>query len=119
MSGLMLFNGGERSADVARSTSYVTQTDIHLSMLTVRETLSFAAELRMDAYETALNKQVRVNKVMEMILLKEQGETLVGGLDYFTRGLSAGQRRRLSIGVEIINFPALIFLDGECPAAVC
>ncbi len=42
--------------DVSRDTSYVTQVDIHLSMLTVRETLQFAAEMRMDSNETPLNK---------------------------------------------------------------
>lgn len=50
-----------------------------------------------------------VEMVLVMLGLKEQESTRVGGV--FFRGLSGGQKRRLSIGVEIIAQPNMIFLD--------
>ena len=47
--GEIYFNGGPRTASVVRSTAYVMQDNVHISSLTVRETLHYAAALRMDA----------------------------------------------------------------------
>jgi len=73
------------------------------------QSLTYAAELRMDQKNDPKIRVARVNKIMDMLGLTEHAGTLVGNEDI--RGISGGQLKRLSIGVEIINLPDLIFLD--------
>ena len=111
ISGDILFDGVERNASLSRNMAYVMQDDLHIPNLTVKETLYFAAELRMDESETVEAKIARVDKVMTMLLLSDVENAIVGG--GLIRGLPGGKRRRVSIGVEIVNFPRLLFLDGK------
>jgi ABC-type multidrug transport system ATPase subunit len=108
ISGQILFNGEERSIGIMRQTAYVMQDNVHIPVLTVRETLQFAARLRMDMLNEKV-REARVQKVLDMLGLDHVSDTLVGGEDI--RGISGGQLKRLSIGVEIVNLPDLIFLD--------
>ena len=90
--------------------AYVMQDDVHIGVLTVEETFTYAAKLRLDSSafsDDAL--QQRVNKITDMMGLKEQKDTVIG--EHGLRGVSGGQRKRVSIGVEIIHLPELIFLD--------
>jgi ABC-type multidrug transport system ATPase subunit len=109
ISGDILFNGSERSASVMRSSAYVMQDNVHIGVLTVRQTLSYAAELRLSERMSAQTKLKRVDKILDMLGLAEHADTLVG--NEYIRGISGGQLKRLSIGVEIIHLPDLIFLD--------
>jgi len=124
--GQILFNGEERTDGIMRQTSYVMQDNVHIFVLTVRETLYYAARLRMDTTNESV-RAARVQKVLDMLGLSEVSETIVG--NETIRGISGGQLKRLSIGVEIINLPDMIFLDEpttgldsaiafECMAAV-
>src|SRR5690606_9020761 len=78
-------------------------------VLTVRQTLQFAAALRMQQKYKKSARVARVDKILDMLGLQEVAETIVG--TETIRGVSGGQLKRLSIGVEIINLPDLIFLD--------
>jgi ABC-type multidrug transport system ATPase subunit len=89
--------------------AYVMQDNVHLTKLTVRECLYFAAELRMSKAESKEAKKLRVEKIISMLELGLVAETVVG--DELVRGLSGGQLKRLSIGVELVTLPALMFLD--------
>lgn len=109
ISGDILFNGAPRNPLVMRSTAYVMQDNHHIGVLTVRQTLTYAAHLRMNENIDIKLKNARVNKIMDMLGLTEHAGTLVG--NEHIRGISGGQAKRLSIGVEIINLPDLIFLD--------
>ncbi|KAK0202104.1 P-loop containing nucleoside triphosphate hydrolase protein [Desarmillaria ectypa] len=90
--------------------AYVTQTDILLPTLTVRETLMYAADLRLPA---SITGEKRIRLVEETILelgLKECANTPVG--DGFRRkGCSGGERRRVSLGVQLLGNPSVLFLD--------
>jgi ABC-type multidrug transport system ATPase subunit len=110
ITGKILFDGIERNSALSRNIAYVMQDDLHIPNLTVKETLYFAAELRMDESESDQAKLDRVNTVINMLLLSDVENSIVGG--GVIRGLPGGKRRRVSIGVEIVNFPGLIFLDG-------
>lgn len=102
--------GGKEERRRRRSAfAYITQDDVHLSQLTVRETLWIAALLRMEDRVGREERLARVEMLEGILGLTEARETVVG--DVFKKGLSGGQRRRLSIGVEIVNLPTLIFGD--------
>ena len=109
INGDILFNGGEVTKSVMRSSAYVMQDNVHIGVLTVRQTLTYGAQLRMAQAVDPKLKVARVNKIMDMLGLTEHAGTIVGNEKL--RGISGGQLKRLSIGVEIINLPDLIFLD--------
>ena len=92
-----------------RSFAYVMQDNVYIGLLTVRESLYYAAELRLSEKMSAEDKKKRVDKIINMLGLEKQADTILG--TSFRRGVSGGQLKRVSIGVEIINLPDLMFLD--------
>lgn len=106
-SGSLLYNN-ETSLDNYRH-AYVIQQDILMPTLTCFETLMFSAELKLPKLTM---KDQRIQLVHELILqlgLKECKDTIVG--DSQNKGLSGGERRRLSVGLQLISNPSVIFLD--------
>lgn len=87
--------------------SYVPQQDILLPRLTCRETLMYAADLKLN--KSKEEKIMIVNQLIDELGLKECADTLVG--DSSHRGLSGGEKRRLSIGTQMIANPSIMFLD--------
>ncbi|KAL1531751.1 Cystathionine gamma-synthase [Salvia divinorum] len=77
-------------------------------MLTVYETLMFAADFRLGSMSTA-DKRQRVEQLIEKLGLSSSRNTYIG--DEGRRGVSGGERRRVTIGVGIIHGPSLLFLD--------
>lgn len=98
-----------RTRVISKSAAYVMQDNVHIGVLTVRESLRYAAELRLKENLPAAAKDKRVQKILDMLGLEAVAETVVG--DENTRGISGGQVKRLSIGVEIVSLPDLIYLD--------
>jgi ABC-type multidrug transport system ATPase subunit len=80
-----------------------------LSMLTVRETLRFAARLRLPGAMSAEEKNARVEEVIEELGLADVADTYIGNPQ--KRGISGGERKRVTIGIELITNPSMIFLD--------
>jgi len=108
--GEVLFNGQPRDGTYWRESSYVKQDDVHIAQLTVQETLRFAARLRMTGQLFSdAEREARVNMVADLLGLDVCLYSICG--DAMNRGISGGQLKRLSIGVEIMNMPSLIFLD--------
>ncbi|KAL6638750.1 hypothetical protein ACP70R_023609 [Stipagrostis hirtigluma subsp. patula] len=89
--------------------SYVMQDDQLFPMLTVLETLRFAAEVRLPPSLSRAEKLDRVWELIEQLGLQTTAHTYIG--DEGTRGVSGGERRRVSIGTDIIHKPSLLFLD--------
>jgi ABC-type multidrug transport system ATPase subunit len=83
---------------------YVPQQDLVRGNDTVRATLEAAAQLRMPADTPMHVCAERAAWAAEMLGLRREGDTLVGRL-------SGGQRKRLSIAVELVGDPTLFFLD--------
>ena len=107
LSGTLLVDGREPSEASIPYTAYVPQFDLHIPSFTVRETLVFAARLRMKGGEMEVDQ--KVNEIIEILGLESCQFTIVGS--EIVSGISGGQLRRLSLGVEIITSPPLILLD--------
>ena len=85
-----------------------------LGTLTVRETLRYAALLRMPSKLFSWREMMdRVDIVMEELGLTKSADTVVG-IPGVTKGLSGGERKRLCIAVEMLNEPAILFLGMLC-----
>lgn len=102
--------GGVATGDASQvSQAYVQQDDLFYSMLTVRETLKMAAHLRLARDVSDAEKDAFVEALINKLGLAQSADTPVG--DAKTRGLSGGEKKRLSIGCELIGSPALMFVD--------
>lgn len=105
ITGEITYNG----SSLLTSSAYVMQDNVHVGLLSVRQNLYFAAQLRLPEHWDKAKKEQRVNKILDMLGLTEVANTVVGTATL--RGISGGQLKRLSIGVEIVNLPNLMFLD--------
>eukprot|EP01126_Amoeba_proteus_P027057 TRINITY_DN2681_c0_g1_i9.p1 TRINITY_DN2681_c0_g1~~TRINITY_DN2681_c0_g1_i9.p1 ORF type:complete len:518 (-),score=101.00 TRINITY_DN2681_c0_g1_i9:59-1612(-) len=87
--------------------AYVTQEDWLMGTLTVRETISFYAALRLscDKHE----RETKVEEVLHLFGLDLIGDSRVGSA--IMRGISGGEKKRTSIACEFVTDPGLIFLD--------
>jgi len=110
-SGDLLFNNTVPTDSVIRAlTSYVVQDDnALLPSLTVRETLHFAAIIRLPTHFTRSQKVARAETVMAQLGLRHCADTLIGS--EFVKGISGGEKRRVSIGIQILTDPKILFLD--------
>ena len=86
-----------------------TQDDMCLWNLTVRETVMFAAKLRLPQSTPETEKDNRVTELVELLGLSHIADSIVGKEG--RRGISGGERKRVSIGVELITSPDVLFLD--------
>ncbi|KAI3871189.1 hypothetical protein MKW98_015089 [Papaver atlanticum] len=110
LKGSVTINGEALDSGVLKMISaYVMQDDLLFPMLTVEETLLFSAEFRLPRYLSKSKKMERVQAVIDELGLRNAAKTLIGDEGY--RGISGGERRRVSIGVDIIHDPILLFLD--------
>ncbi|SCU82895.1 LANO_0B07778g1_1 [Lachancea nothofagi CBS 11611] len=89
------------------TTAYLTQQDILSARLTCRETLQYASALKLR--ESKAERRKLVEELIAELGLRDCADTLVG--DSRHPGLSGGEKRRLSIGVQMISNPSLLFLD--------
>ena len=98
-----------------RISGYVPQSDALFPLLTVKETLLFSAHIRLPSSAFKLSEKLeRVESLMAELGLAHVGNRRVGNVhvDMDTRGgLSGGERRRVSIGVELIHDPPVLLLD--------
>ncbi|KAM3141213.1 hypothetical protein pb186bvf_006598 [Paramecium bursaria] len=86
--------------------SYVMQNDILLETLTPREALTFVASFK---YNDDQVIQRRVNETLKNMKLEGCQHTKIGG--FIFKGLSGGERKRTSIGIELVSDPCCILLD--------
>lgn len=109
VSGRTSFNGHEMSKSIRRSIGYVSQDDLLYECLTVYETLYYAALLRLPKFMTKEEKLGRVEAVISALGLNKCRDTLIGG--GFRRGVSGGERKRVSVGHELLINPSVLILD--------
>ncbi|KAL3139516.1 hypothetical protein ABBQ38_003839 [Trebouxia sp. C0009 RCD-2024] len=108
LAGNLLINGQPiETANIRQG--YVQQEDMFFSQLTVRETLMMAAHTRMPGQTSAAQKKAFVEDLIKRLGLTKAADSVVG--DKKKRGLSGGEKKRLSIGVELIAQPMLLFTD--------
>ncbi|VAI30388.1 unnamed protein product [Triticum turgidum subsp. durum] len=93
----------------ARISGYCEQTDVHSPQITVSESVAYSAWLRLPPEVDSKARNEFVKEVLEIIELDEIRDFLVGipGVN----GLSTEQRKRLTIAVELVSNPSIIFMD--------
>ncbi|CAM6119568.1 unnamed protein product [Calypogeia fissa] len=93
----------------ARIAGYCEQNDIHSPAVTVYESLIFSAWLRLDRETDDNMKREFVQEVMDLVELVPLKDAIVGSPG--ESGLSTEQRKRLTIAVELVANPSIIFMD--------
>ncbi|KAK9125036.1 hypothetical protein Scep_013882 [Stephania cephalantha] len=91
-----------------RICGFVAQEDSLLPLLTVKETLMFSAKFRLRGMSSK-EKEERVESLMQELGLVHLAHSYVG--DEETRGISGGERKRVSIGIDVIHDPLILLLD--------
>ncbi|KAF0707976.1 hypothetical protein As57867_006468, partial [Aphanomyces stellatus] len=102
-------NGRPRDSHFRLLASYVAQEDSLLGSFTVLETLRYAAQLSVASTVSAQERELRVQEAIDDMGLRSCEHTIVG--DIFRKGLSGGQKRRLSIAIELLSHPTILLLD--------
>lgn len=95
-------------AQLKKICGYVTQEDNLLPLLTVRETLMFSAKFRLK-HSSQTEREETINRLMLELGLNHIADSYVGDED--KRGISGGERKRVSIGIDVIHDPPILFLD--------
>lgn len=109
ITGDILVNGKPLDKSFERSTGYVQQQDLHVEELTVRESLAFAARLRRPMSVPDEEKLEYVETIIDILGMGNYADAVVG---LTGNGLNVEQRKKLSIGVELVAKPSLlVFLD--------
>ena len=129
VAGKTLVGGSEiDTASFQHISSYVEQEDTLIGSLTVEETLKFSAELSLAGYVAVSNyyqatttyttphrstsKAERMNRVQLLLRsfgIQDQAKTLIG--TPIRKGISGGQKRRLSVASQLITSPKILFMD--------
>lgn len=91
------------------TSAYVMQQDLLLPTLTVRETLQYAADLRLPSLSNAKERRAIVESVILELGLKECANTRIGSSIH--KGCSGGEKRRVSIGVQMLANPSVLYCD--------
>lgn len=109
LTGKTTYNNQPFSGSIKRRTGFVAQDDVLYPHLTVAETLVFTALLRLPKTLTKDEKVVHVERVISELGLNNCRNSMIGGP--LLRGISGGEKRRVSIGQEMLINPSLLLLD--------
>lgn len=94
---------------ISAFSTYVGQEDALIGSLTVRETMHFAARLSLPSTVSKAERKKRVEDLIASFGLQDQADTIVG--TPIKKGLSGGQKKRLSVASRLVTDPSIIFLD--------
>ncbi|KAL6269725.1 hypothetical protein ACE6H2_026636 [Prunus campanulata] len=106
--GKILING-QKQALAYGTSAYVTQDDTLITTLTVSEAVYYSAQLQLPDSMAKAEKKERAEITIREMGLQDAMNTRIGG--WGSKGLSGGQKRRVSICIELLTRPNLLFLD--------
>lgn len=109
ISGTITYNGHPFSSSAKRKIGFVTQDDVLYPHLTVFETLTYAALLKIPSTLSREEKIEQAELIIMELGLKRCRNTIIGGP--LLRGISGGERKRVSIGQEMLVNPSLLLVD--------
>jgi ABC-type multidrug transport system ATPase subunit len=89
--------------------AYVTQDNVLMSTMSVREAVYYSAQLQLPDTMPVAEKRAHTDDVIREMGLGDAMDTRIGGR--MTKGISGGQRKRLTICIEMLTRPRLLFLD--------
>jgi ABC-type multidrug transport system ATPase subunit len=98
------------SVDVRKQIAFVAQDGSLQVTSTPRESIRFSAKLRLPISTTDADIETLTTSMLSELGLDDCADTIVGG-GQLAKGISGGQRKRTSVGVELVTNPALVFLD--------
>jgi len=101
-------NGKDESRHMKEISAFVTQDDILFEVLTPRELLQFAADIKLVG-KTEVEKKMLIEKILLSLGLEDNADTKVGSV--LNKGISGGERKRAAIAYELITEPMILFLD--------
>jgi ABC-type multidrug transport system ATPase subunit len=105
----LLFISLSRSVRLFFKIAFVAQDDSLQVTATPREAIKFSAKMRLPRSMTEEGLNNLTETMLEELGLTDCADVLVGGA--LLKGISGGQRKRTSVGVELVAHPALVFLD--------
>ena len=107
-----------RDANIRRQYfAYVAQEDALHAASTPRESLAFSARLRLPKSTTQQEIDALVQEYIKDLGLTACADSMIGG--GLKKGISGGEKRRVSIGMELISRPKIVFLDEPTSGLVC
>jgi ABC-type multidrug transport system ATPase subunit len=108
--GSLTFNGTvPKRKHYHRDVAFIQQEDVHMATLTVEETLRFSADCQMPAGVSSKVKAERVEAILQLLGLKHRADTVVG--DALLRGVSGGEKKRVTVGIEWTKSPGVWLFD--------
>ncbi|KAG6615866.1 ATP-binding Cassette (ABC) Superfamily [Phytophthora cinnamomi] len=103
--GDIIVNGEPKNpANFSRITAYCEQMDIHSEAASIYEALVFSANLRLPPTFTKEERMNLVHETLELLELSPIASAMIGSL-------SVEQKKRVTIGVEVVSNPSILFLD--------
>uniref|UniRef100_A0A0E0Q6R9 ABC transporter domain-containing protein n=1 Tax=Oryza rufipogon TaxID=4529 RepID=A0A0E0Q6R9_ORYRU len=108
MRGDILMNGLREKLSFGTS-AYVTQENVLMATLTVTEAVHYSAQLQLPDSMPAADKRALADRAIRQMGLGAVAGVRIGGR--VCKGISGGQRKRVSICVELLASPSLLFLD--------
>lgn len=109
VTGMICFDGKQipSAGELKKYSSYLRQEDIFHVNLTPREVLRFS--LNMTSNESDEVKTKKINETLKQLNLEKCADSRIGNFE--SKGISGGEKRRLSMAMEFINDPSIVFLD--------
>ena len=98
-----------KSSAIKYISAYVLQHDILSPALTVKESLTFGAQLSSQECKSKSDFEAKADTVIQSLHLDKVSNTLIGNESI--KGISGGEKKRVSVGMELITNPDIIYLD--------
>ncbi|ORZ41275.1 P-loop containing nucleoside triphosphate hydrolase protein [Catenaria anguillulae PL171] len=109
ITGNLYLNGqAATGADVKKVSGYVTQEDIVLGTMSVREAITMSARLRLPRMSEQ-DREIKVQEIMGMLGLTKCMNTIIGTAT--EKGISGGERKRVLMAMDLVTDPSVTFLD--------
>ncbi|KAI9011791.1 ABC-2 type transporter-domain-containing protein [Hyaloraphidium curvatum] len=108
--GEVYLGSSPQGPDFKQITGYAEQMDVHMPTQTVREALVFSAELRQPPEISKAEKLKWVEEVIDLLEMRSIGDAMIGTTESGL-GISVEERKRLTIAVELVAKPEILFLD--------
>ena len=110
LEGNRYLNGERLSSESVVPAALIEQDVMFFPYMTVRETLSFRVELKLGSMLSKSARDKMVDDLLSQLGLTKTANTIVG--DSKVRGISGGERKRLSIAVEMIASPSVMYVSN-------
>ena len=110
LDGDLIVAGQRDPRRIARSVAFVKQKDLHFGELTVHETFSISARMRLGKSVSPAERKRRIEDLIDLFDLRTCAHTRIG-YGNETGRCSGGERKRVSVAQEMLSYPTVLMLD--------